>query len=319
MISVILNSFNLAHFIGFALDSLLAQDYTGEYEIVIVDDASTDHSREVINAYRDPKIKPIFLEQNRGARYATELAFAQTKGQFICRFDADDAWPVDFFSKTIQVLSSHPDIDMVYGDYISINEAGEITSGRDNIQRRDKDQPVLDNEFVDILKRYYINAPTIMFRRAAFARALPMPDLLTNFIDWYISLRVLQTGRAYYLHEPLAYYRIHGTNMHKAQISSRMGERVTHFIMDEFVQKNDFFDSRQKKEIIAVNDYTLAEKYFGLHLFPDALRLYKRCLRANPLFLTDWNLLKHVSGSLLGYRLYTGFKKILRGGKLPVG
>lgn len=319
MISIILNSYNLSHFIGEALTSLLNQDYDGEYEIIVVDDASTDDSKKVIESFSDPRIKPIFLTQNQGARHATELAFAQSTGSFICRFDADDVWPDYFLRRTSGILENHPEIDMIYGDYMSINEKGEITSGTNNIHRRTKELPVLEHEFIDILKKYYINAPTVMFRRASFARAMPMPQLLTNFIDWYISLRVLQSGKAYYIHEPLAYYRIHSANMHKAQISSRMGETVTNFILDEFVRKNDDLDPGLKKEIIAINAYTLAEKYFGLNLFPDALRLYKQCMKTNLAYLLDFNFLKHATGSLLGNRFYTGIKNLLRGGKLSAG
>ena len=296
MISIILNSFNLSRYIGEAIQSLLEQDYQKDYEIIIVDDASTDDSRIIIESFNDPRLKKIYLQENKGARNAVELAFAKASGEYICRFDADDIWPVNFLTITSEVLDTNKDIDMVYGDYWPINSNGEITSPNSFSVRPFNNEPVLANEFLAILRKYYINAPTIMFRRAAFNKAIPLPLVLTNFIDWYISLKILQSGKAYYINRPIAFYRIHESNMHRQQIGSRLGEFTTNFIMDYFVVRNVSISNKNRNHILAINYFVLAEKYFGIKLFGDAKRLYLQAKALHWRYIFNLTFLKHLFG-----------------------
>ncbi len=296
-ISVILNSYNLSAYIQDAVQSLLTQDYTGAFEIIVVDDASTDNTKEILSAIKHPNLTVIYLKENSGARHATELAFAKSKGQYVCRFDADDKWPSFFLSKAVAILNQHPEVDMVYGDCSFLDALGNITSVSNNIDRTAKHKPILEEEFVHILRNYYINAPTVMFRRTAFEKVLPMPVHLTNFIDLYISLSVLQKGKAWYIHQPIAYYRIHNTNMHRQQVSNKMGETVTKFIMQTFVQDNTKLPSKFKKELMAHNYFVLGEKYFGVGLWNDAKRLYRESLVASYTSWRNITLWKHLLGA----------------------
>lgn len=307
MISIIVNSYNFSAYIIDAINSLLAQDYEGDYEVIVVDDASTDNTKEILSSLKHPKLHCVFLETNGGGRKATELAFAQCKGKYICRFDGDDKWPPFFLTKAATILDTHHEIDMVYGDCSFINSDGQLISFNNNINRRDKHNPVLENEFIDILKHYYINAPTIMFRRTAFEKAVPMPVQLSNFADWFISLKVLQFGKAWYIHEPIAFYRIHTTNMHRQMVANKMGESVTRFIMQEFVCNNKNISTAIQKEIIALNYFTLGEKYFGLAMWQDAARLYQQTMQTNFKFLVKKNVLKHYVGALFP-KLYHALK-----------
>ena len=135
-----------------------------------------------------------------------------------------------------------------------------------------------------------------MFRRAAFNKAIPLPLVLTNFIDWYISLKILQSGKAYYINRPIAFYRIHESNMHRQQIGSRLGEFTTNFIMDYFVVKNVSISNKNRNHILAINYFVLAEKYFGIKLFGDAKRLYLQAKALHWRYIFNLTFLKHLFG-----------------------
>jgi glycosyltransferase involved in cell wall biosynthesis len=310
VVSIIITCFNLEKFIAEAIHSLLDQDFSKDYEIIVVNDASADNSASVISSIKDERIRFIDLPVNGGARNAVELAFSLAKGEYICRFDGDDRWPGNYLGKVTEILENNPEVSMVYGDCTIIDTDGNVLSFNNNIKRKNKQNPILEFEFIDILLNYYINAPTIMFRREAFAKAFPLPASFTNFIDWYISLKVLESGKAYYIDEPIAFYRLHTTNMHRQMIVNKLGEQTTKYILDLFVVKNNNLTKQQKKKLLAVNYFHLAERYFGVRAFPDARRNYLLALRFNQLLLKNKDWLKHFLGTLIGSKTYSIVRSI---------
>jgi glycosyltransferase involved in cell wall biosynthesis len=312
VVSIIITCFNLESFIKEAIISLLEQKFDEPFELIVVNDASTDHSATVIASIKDERIIFINLPVNGGARNAVELAYKKSKGKYICRFDGDDKWPENYLKKASAVLDNNPEISMVYGDCTIIDTDGKVLSLNNNINRRDKENPILESEFKEILSNYYINAPTIMFRREAFSKAFPLPDTLTNFIDLYISLKVLQSGKAWYIDEPIAYYRLHATNMHRQMISNHLGENTFLFILDQFVVKNNQFNRREKRKIIAKIYFMLGERYFGVAAFSDAFRNYKKALLSDVKIVGRNRFLFHLLGTLIGAKVYCQIKKRLR-------
>lgn len=319
-VSIIVTCYNLEKYIRECLESLLNQDCTFAYEVLAIDDCSTDGSLAVIRSIQSARLKIIENKVNKGAAVSVTEALEQCRGEYLCRFDGDDKWPADFLTKTAAVLDAHPQVDMVYGDAAFIDADGQVTSSSNNINRRDPNNPILENEFVDILNEYYINAPTIMFRKAAFAKAFPLPGYLIekrNFIDWHISAIVLHTGKAYYIHEPIAFYRLHAANNHVAIIYDLNAEHVTRYVLNYFVPSNEQISYWRKRKIFADNYFILAERYFGVHMFSDAKRTYKMIAKYYPPYFLKKEFLKHFLGSYLGTGGYNAFKKLL-GRKPPL-
>ena len=88
-VSVALTVYNKAPFLNEVLESIFAQSL-GDYEIVAVDDKSTDESLQVLRSIRDPRLRIIALPENLGHPGATQTAFEQSRGEYIIRCDADD-------------------------------------------------------------------------------------------------------------------------------------------------------------------------------------------------------------------------------------
>jgi glycosyltransferase involved in cell wall biosynthesis len=123
LVSVIMPVYNGADYIGQAIESVLAQDYP-DFEIVIVDDGSTDNTRQVIQGYPDERIR-YFRQENGGVSSARNFGIRNAAGRFIMPLDADDMMAPAFITKHLEEFERHPDADLVYSDVLLIDQAGQ--------------------------------------------------------------------------------------------------------------------------------------------------------------------------------------------------
>ena len=112
LISVILPVYNTEKFLNESINSILEQTYT-HFELIIVNDGSTDASQSIIDHYSDPRIRKINHTQNKGLVASLNEAIVSAKGDMIVRMDADDIAFKDRVQKQVQYLLDHPAIDIV--------------------------------------------------------------------------------------------------------------------------------------------------------------------------------------------------------------
>lgn len=125
LVSVIMPAYNGEKYIGDAIESVLNQSYDN-FELIIVEDKSTDNTLEVIQKYIDSRLFLYLNSQNRGIAYSTNLGIAKSKGKYIALLDDDDIalkrrleWQVNF-------LEEHKDIDIVGGRSALIDSEGKF-------------------------------------------------------------------------------------------------------------------------------------------------------------------------------------------------
>lgn len=109
-VSVLIPTYNCGQFLGEALDSVFAQTFT-DFEIIVVDDGSTDNTSEVVSRY--PTVKYIPRE-HCGVSTARNAAIAEATGEFVVFLDADDMWTPDKLEKQVAYLDAHPDCMLVF-------------------------------------------------------------------------------------------------------------------------------------------------------------------------------------------------------------
>lgn len=114
VVSVIIPNYNHAQYVGDAIRSVLAQTYRN-YEIIVVDDGSTDNSREIVAQFGE-KVKYIY-QSNAGLSAARNTGIAQARGEFIGVLDADDMYEPDFMSVLVPILQSDQEAEAVYCGY----------------------------------------------------------------------------------------------------------------------------------------------------------------------------------------------------------
>jgi glycosyltransferase involved in cell wall biosynthesis len=111
-VSVIMPCWNREGFIADAIRSVLAQTLA-DFELLVVDDGSTDGTRDVVASFRDPRVRCLPRE-HRGISAAMNAGLAAARGRFIARLDSDDAWLPDLLATQVAALAAHPEIGLVY-------------------------------------------------------------------------------------------------------------------------------------------------------------------------------------------------------------
>lgn len=124
-VSVIIATYNNAHYIVEAIASIFNQTYRS-YEIIVIDDGSTDNTRQVLEPYLD-KIRYLYQE-NKGVSHARNLGLEMARGEFISFLDADDFFLPDKLAKQVAVFDAHPSLGIVHSGWRLVNEKGEKIS-----------------------------------------------------------------------------------------------------------------------------------------------------------------------------------------------
>ena len=131
IVSVIIPAYNAERFIPQAIQSVLEQTYQS-YEIIVVDDGSTDKTKDILKEFED-KVCCIYQE-NQGPSAARNAGIKISQGRYICFLDADDIWTPDKLEVQVEFLECHPDISLVFSDHQDFDAGGgsvPLVSGRE--------------------------------------------------------------------------------------------------------------------------------------------------------------------------------------------
>lgn len=309
-VSILITCYNLQYFIKEAIVSLLQQQCNFNFEIIVVDDASSDDSKQVIAGIADPRVQFINLDKNVGAPAAINLAWARARGEYMCRFDGDDKWHPSYLQQAADTLDRNPGAVLVHTDVVFIDEHGNITSEKNNIDRPAALKPV-DNEFACILEKYYINAPAIMARKSAWDKVLPWQERFRPGLgDWYCTLLMLENHTSCFIDAPLACYRIHTSNMHRAMIKDRSAEANTAWILDFFRNRKNAVSRQKWKDIYFAQFRHLAFAYFFHGMDADARRCLNRAISYRPSALLVPSFFRIWIASFIGKKWYNQAKSV---------
>ncbi len=201
-ISVIMAAYNGAALLPETLATLEAQTF-GDFEVIVVDDCSTDSTRDVVAAWPDRRVRLVALEQNGGPVRARNRALAEARGRYIAALDHDDLCHPERFARQVAYLDANPDT-VLLGTAAQILEDGVTTASNY--------APVTTPHLVAWLSR--IENPLVwssVMIRADAARALDpftRPDILYAE-DFDLYHRIQPLGRIARLDVPLIVYRSH--------------------------------------------------------------------------------------------------------------
>ncbi len=123
LVSVIMPAYNAVDYIKEAIESVLNQTYK-DYELVVINDGSTDRTEDIVLGFKDEKIK-YFRQENIGAWGARNRAIKESKGNFIINLDTDDMMTPDFIAKHLHEFEKHPEADLIYCDDYLIEQDGK--------------------------------------------------------------------------------------------------------------------------------------------------------------------------------------------------
>ena len=206
LVSVIIGNYNYGHFIAEAIDSVLQQTYR-HFELIVVDDGSTDGSREVIRAYGEKLIAIFQSNGGQGAAFNTGIARAQ--GEIVCFLDADDYYHPDKLSKIVTGFRDHSQWVQISHGRIAVDRQGNhVGLGSKTHNQGDVSQLLLQ------WGRYAMAITSALaYRRRVLEQVLPIPTTRSEAADTYLTAVVPFYGEVGCINEPLMFYRIHGNNL----------------------------------------------------------------------------------------------------------
>jgi glycosyltransferase involved in cell wall biosynthesis len=209
LVSILINNYNYARFLADAIESALGQTYE-TIEVLVVDDGSTDNSRDVIAKFGN-RIQSI-LKTNGGQASSFNAGFEASNGEFLCFLDADDVFRPDKARELVETMTA----DSSLGWYFDrVFEFDHDTGFRwapkdaDSYGRWDARKLTLEG------KPPLIPTATsgLSFRREILERILPMPELLRVTADAYLKWTALALAPGWFTREELTLMRIHGNNL----------------------------------------------------------------------------------------------------------
>jgi glycosyltransferase involved in cell wall biosynthesis len=216
LVSVCMQTWNSERFIAEAIESVLGQDF-GDIELIIVDGASTDATRQIIERYakQDPRIRAIFHERYLDISRKANDGIEAAKGKFIAQIDSDDVWLSDKLTKQLAVLERDEDL-IVWSEGEIIDDAGR-SIGKSFSERLANNVYISakakksGNLWQDLLPLNYIFHSTIIYKKQNLGDVRYDEGILV-IDDFKFFLDLARQYQFYYIAEPLAKYRIHGDN-----------------------------------------------------------------------------------------------------------
>ena len=202
-VSVIIPSYNCARYLGRAIDSARAQTYK-DYEILVVDDGSTDDTKDVSMQY-GRKVTYLY-QQNRGVSAARNHAILKANGELFAYLDADDMWYPEKLERQVAFLDVHQECGMVHSEMSVINEQDEILHLR--FYEETKRSVPQGHCVQQLLMRCHIQPLTVVERRSSFDRVGGFDERLRVAEDYLHWIMIAAEGQALgYMAEPLGKYR----------------------------------------------------------------------------------------------------------------
>ena len=320
-ITFIVPCYNYARYLPDCLNSILSQDGDFDFEIIVVDDASTDNTPEVISSFDDWRIRVITHAVNKGHAGTINEGLRLARGTYVARIDPDDRYRADYLSRVIPKFEAHPEVGLVYGDVSLINEQGEVTVGRCDQVHGGCDYK--GQELVSLLRRNFICAPSVMARREAWLNALPVPEWLA-FNDWYFTLMIAREYEFYYVDEVLAEYRVHGANHHSRIVLNKTEEPSIFWLLNEIFrtpEKSPELEAAkqgERRRIYGAQYFDMAEKYFGCGFDADARRCYLAAIRQCPAYLSRAGVVRRLLATYVGRGAYESLKATVNAVTAPL-
>ncbi|MFZ1027575.1 MAG: glycosyltransferase [Limnoraphis robusta] len=214
-VSVVIPTYNQDAYISQALDSVLAQTYQ-DFEMIIVNDASTDQTLEKILDKKDSRIRLFSLEQNQGESAATNYGIEQSQGEFIAILHSDDVFVSHKLEKQVRFLDEHPEFQAVLSYPQLINSQGEILPPSNSF---------LDTVFFQANRSRFqwLNSffkkdnclcqTSSLIRKDCYSKVGLYDSRFRQIPDFDFWVRFCMKYELYILPEPLVNYRVHPSNI----------------------------------------------------------------------------------------------------------
>lgn len=223
-VSVILPNYNHSAYLDERIQSILNQTYT-DFELIILDDCSTDKSMEVIQKYAScPKVSHIVAnEKNSGSTFVQwDKGIELAKGEYIWIAESDDYASPDFLSKLMIHMSADPQVVLGFSSLFWVDENSNVI--RESPLKTYKFSPVISGDFFIKHNMLYgchiLNASSAVFRKSVLSQIPTDYKRYKGSGDYLFWIEVAKHGKVVKIDEPLDYFRIHSQKVTTTSVAS---------------------------------------------------------------------------------------------------
>ena len=217
-VSVVIRTHNRGYVIGEAIASALAQTYD-DFEIIVVDDASTDNTFEVVQQFGSDKIRYVRHDRNRGVSGSGNTGIRMATGDVIAHLDSDDLWKPEMLGTLVDFLNRHPEADAVFCDVEVIRREGPVSSIAESMHAFPKLLALHSNSddvifsrremYLCLLEEVPIKPTAVLIRRYVFDNVGGYDESWVSGEDWELYLRISKCYRFGYKNRKLATMRVY--------------------------------------------------------------------------------------------------------------
>jgi glycosyltransferase involved in cell wall biosynthesis len=243
-VSVIIPTHNYGRFLGEALESVLSQSFE-DFEVTVVDDGSTDHTQEVLDGFRDPRLRRIHTRRG-GNSVAINTGLDAARGELIAILDADDRWRPAKLERQVAMMRAEPELGAVFTDFARFNDGGFLPrtqfsffpelAGVPTRPSRDGGGRVVDADaFAAFVPFGQFPAwMQTMMLRAERVRGLRYHPGIRRSADMHYMLRAYARLQAGFIPEVLAEVRRHGNNSYNTPLEKLVADaQVRRTVLEE--------------------------------------------------------------------------------------
>lgn len=292
-VSVILPTYNRGYCLHRSIDSVLHQTFS-DFELIIIDDGSTDDTRQIIESYDDSRIVHVHNDENLGQTKRLNEGLALARADLVAFQDSDDEWLPAKLEKQVTVMRSQPaKVGMVYTDKWRFEPDKEKFHWK-SPSNMPEDGIVFDKALDEQV--YNIGPQSVLIRRECFGKVGLFDERLTNFNDWDMFVRISKHYLLYHIKEPLVNYFVSADAL--TGLGEAKGIEAIEILFDKFLP-----DLRRNPMVLAKRAYWLGSYHMRAGHSSQGRLYLLTALKAHPL---NARYAVAAMASLFGSRMYRG-------------
>ncbi len=288
-VSVIIPTYNREETIGRTIRSVLTQTFQ-DFEIIVVDDGSTDGTRAIVEGFCDPRIRCLRHEQNLGAAAARNTGIRAARGTYLAFLDSDDEWLPEKLSEQISILQSAPDgtYASCTGYYLHVGSSGLVLE-------------TIPHQPPSWLKQLLLGGcalspgATLVVKKTLFDDVGLFDGALSRFEDWDWLIRYVKKYRLVVLEKPLARVYLGG-----CPDACRLERSTAHF-MTKYRRDFQTLGGYSRRKVTARLWFQVADAFYRERQFGKGSLYFLKALFQNP--IQRPGLYLHLADAVLGTSL----------------
>lgn len=279
-VSVLLTCYNHRPFLEPCLSGVFAQTFR-DFEVIAIDDGSTDGSREILSAEKRLD-RVILTERNLGTYGSLNRALEAANGEYVAILNDDDVWDPRKLELQMALFDAHPNVGLVHTCGRFIDGNGHLLNG--SPLGFEFPRTTTGDVLIALLYANKIIASAAIVRRECFDEVGEFDPAFFGSGDWHMWLRIAERWHVGYVDEPLTFYRVHGSNAsHRLELIWRDDERLRLWIRERYeCYWSSGRDRRELRRAFAHNEACLGTVQMLNGKPKEARNSYLRSLRFAP-------------------------------------